>query len=217
MNLLVCPFYSWADVCPTRTLWISNEFLLIRINYKSNCACAYACSSLRVHLHPFTYKNHWISFGTFSFSTNFFLLSVRSSVHPSIHSAVSCIEQPVTSLWCQSFLYWIILRFLNIKNEYGGMWIAKWNKNQNRWNKNEIEEAMIRLLFDAKEVWNKSNHHISLVYYLLMMIWKWRQAIKSVRNFQINSIISIYVSPFRSIIIRSSRAYSFQTATNHHI
>lgn len=56
LNLLVCPFYSWADVCPTRTLWISNEFLLIRINYKSNCACAYACSSLRVHLHPFTYK-----------------------------------------------------------------------------------------------------------------------------------------------------------------
>lgn len=70
---------------------------------------------------------------------------------------------------------------------------------------------MIRLLFDAKEVWNNSNHHISLVYYLLMMIWKWRQAGNKKRkkfwnkfnHFDIRFSISIYYNSIISGILFS--------------
>lgn len=80
------------------------------------------------------------------------------------------------------------------------------NKNDDK-QKNEIEEAMIRL-FDAKEVWNKGNHHISLVYYLLTGIWNGEK--KSVRNVEINSIKIRFFSlslfrAFYNLIISSIR------------
>lgn len=139
-NIIFVVVQNWIEfICPFIhgiALWISND-LLIRINYKSDCARAH-------HL-----------LASFSFIRSFFH-SMPIRFFP---SKCPFVNRNATSLWCQSFLYWIELNktFLNITE-----WIWRTERR-----KNGFEEAINRLIERQRGVEQKQSSHFVGVLFIV--------------------------------------------------